>query len=93
MTVEWEGRWGQKRVGSKWETLMKYEGLSMSAWFLPSTTSAPLPPLSSTCPRDTKSEVGNAAKPVLNSKEQKAFEQLLFFLIIITLQLLYKGNI
>lgn len=34
---------GEKsRVGSKQETLMKYEGLSMAAWFLPSTTSSPL---------------------------------------------------
>lgn len=34
----------EKRVGSKQETLMKYEGLSMAAWFLPSTTSPPRSP-------------------------------------------------
>lgn len=44
MAVEWEGMW-KKRVGSKQETLMKYEGLSMAAWFLPSTTFPPFPEL------------------------------------------------
>lgn len=49
----------KKRVGSKWETLMKYEGLSVTAWFLPSATKPTLPPQSSACPRDTESEVGH----------------------------------
>lgn len=46
---------------------MKYEGLSMTAWFLPSTTSPASPPPSSTCPRETEAAVGGVRENVQES--------------------------